>query len=126
MLHNRTAQIQYIYCRISNCYVWFKLYYDLFVIIKLKTLIFFFFGKPGLLSECLDRVEKCFQLRYAFFSGSHALFIGPASTLFSKKNFKTESHGTIHTFKNYFVTIFSVFSNKRCVMRFSVGPMHYS
>ena len=74
----------------------------------------------------MDRVEKCFQLRYAFFNGSRALFMGPASTLFSKKNFKTESHGTIHTFKNYFVTIFSVFSNKRCVMRFSVGPMHYS
>ena len=27
-----------------------------------------------------------------------------------KKNFKTESHSTIHTFKNYFVTMFSVFS----------------
>ena len=27
--------------------------------------------------------------------------------------FKTESHGTIHTFKNYFTTVFSVFNNKR-------------
>ena len=46
-------------------------------------------------------------------SGSHALFIGPASTKFGKINFKTVSHGTIHVFKNYFVTVFSVFSNKQ-------------
>ena len=46
-------------------------------------------------------------------SGSHTLFIGPASTKFGKINFKTVSHGTIHVFKNYFVTVFSVFSNKR-------------
>ena len=34
--------------------------------------------------------------------------------LFStKKDFKTESHSTIHIFKNYFTTVFSVFNNKR-------------
>ena len=32
---------------------------------------------------------------------------------FQQKNFKTGSHGTIHTFKNYFAIVFSVFSNKR-------------
>ena len=47
-----------------------------------------------------------------FFCGSHALFKGIASTDFSKFNFKTKSHDTIHTFKNYFATVFSVFSNK--------------
>ena len=47
-----------------------------------------------------------------FFSGSHALFIRPASIFFHKNNFKTGSHGTSHTFKNYFVTVFSVFNNK--------------
>ena len=26
---------------------------------------------------------------------------------------KNGSHGTIHTFKNYFATVFSVFNNKR-------------
>jgi len=46
----------------------------------------------------------------AFFSGSRALFTGLASTFFQKNNFKTGSHGTIHTFKNYFVKVFSVFS----------------
>ena len=39
----------------------------------------------------------------------HALFIRPTVTLF-KKNIKNGSHGIIHTFKNYFATVFSVFS----------------
>ena len=33
--------------------------------------------------------------------------MGPASTKKRKFYFKTGSHGTIYTFKNYFVTIFS-------------------
>ena len=37
----------------------------------------------------------------------------PASTFFSKNNFKIEPHSTIHSFKNYFTTIFSVFSKKQ-------------
>ena len=45
--------------------------------------------------------------------GSYALFTGPTSTFFSKIIIKTESHGTIHTFKIYFATVFSVFNNKR-------------
>ena len=32
---------------------------------------------------------------------------------FSKINFKTGSHNIIHTFKNYFAIVFSVFSNKQ-------------
>ena len=36
--------------------------------------------------------------------------MGPTVTLFRKKKLKNESHSTIHTFKNYFVTMFSVFS----------------
>ena len=40
----------------------------------------------------------------------HALFIGLTSTLFRKKYIKNGSHGTIHTFKNYFTTVFSIFS----------------
>ena len=39
----------------------------------------------------------------------HALFMGLTVTLL-KKNIKNGSHGTIHIFKNYFVTVFSVFS----------------
>ena len=48
-----------------------------------------------------------------FLCGSHALFTRPASTDFSKFFFKTGSHGTIHTFKNNFAIVFSVFNNKR-------------
>ena len=38
------------------------------------------------------------------------LFIDPQTPLFSNIFIKNGSHGTIHTFKNYFATIFLVFS----------------
>ena len=38
---------------------------------------------------------------------------GTIATLFRKKNVKNGSHGTIHTFKNYFTTVFSVFSSSK-------------
>ena len=43
-----------------------------------------------------------------FLCGFYALFMGPASTYFNKKKIKTRSYGIIHTFKNYFATMFSV------------------
>ena len=46
-------------------------------------------------------------------SGSRALFMGPTNLFFSKIFIKNESHDTIHTFTNYFITIFSVFNNKQ-------------
>ena len=58
----------------------------------------------------LKRKKTC-ALR--FFFGFRALFMGPASTDFNKFFFKTGSHSTILTFKNYFVIVFSVFSNKQ-------------
>ena len=42
----------------------------------------------------------------------------------AKKNFKIGSHGTINTFKNYFITVFLVFSNKRYLNRPS-GTCNY-
>ena len=36
---------------------------------------------------------------------------------FNKNNFKIGFQYTIHTFKNYFVIIFSIFSNKRYLNR---------
>ena len=44
-----------------------------------------------------------------------AQFIVPATTLFRKKNIKNGSHGTSHTFKNYFATVFSVSSKISCI-----------
>ena len=40
----------------------------------------------------------------------HILFMGPTITLFRKKNIKNGSHGTIHTFKNYFTIMFLIFN----------------
>ena len=60
-----------------------------------------------------------FSAAFGALCGSHALFIGFASTDFNKFSFKIRSHDTIHTFKNYFTIVFSVFSNKRYPNRFS-------
>ena len=53
-----------------------------------------------------------FSIVFGILCGSRALFTGLASTDFSKIFFKTESHGTIYTFKNYFAIVFLIFSNK--------------
>ena len=58
----------------------------------------------------LDRAENSFSAVFCVSNEFRALFTGLASTLFSKKNFKSKSHSTIYTFKNYFATIFLVFS----------------
>ena len=53
-----------------------------------------------------------FSTRFSFQETNftvHALFTGSTATLF-KKNIKNRLHSTIHTFKNYFITIFSIFS----------------
>ena len=50
----------------------------------------------------------------------------PASTEKRKYNFKTESYGIIHTFKNYFTTIFLVFSNKRYANRLINNYYYYA
>ena len=39
-----------------------------------------------------------------------ALFTHCAYTVYAFKNIKNKSHRTIHTFKNYFATVFSVFN----------------
>ena len=53
-----------------------------------------------------------FQLHSVFFSRFCALFTRLANTFFNKNNFKIEFHPIIHTFKNYFTIIFSIFKNK--------------
>ena len=62
------------------------------------------------LSVSLDCEEKENIGYLCFFCGSRALFTGPVCTDFSEFFFKTESQGTIHTFKNYFAIVFSVLS----------------
>ena len=48
--------------------------------------------------------------RLRFLCGSHTLFTKFASTFFNKNNFKIGFHSTIHTFKNYFIIVFSIFN----------------
>ena len=59
---------------------------------------FFFFA----LAAIVDQVnsEQCIC----------ALFMIPQTSFFSNVFIKNGSHGTIHTVKNYFATVFSVFS----------------
>ena len=75
---------------------------------------------------------RCFA-NLAFFCGFCVLFTESTSTEFSKYNFKTLSHGTIHTFKNYFVTVFSVFNfqflifnDKRYLDKFRTNQTNYN
>ena len=70
---------------------------------------------PQLWSPLVFVWEACFALP----SGTFFSLVGPCTIhethrplLFSKKNIKNGSHGTIHTFKNYFAIVFSVFNNK--------------
>ena len=41
--------------------------------------------------------------------------LNPQLLYSEKKNIKNRSHDTIHTFKNYFITVFSVFSKISCI-----------
>ena len=62
----------------------------------------------------------------------HALFITVHSIVHALKNIKNGAHDTIHTFKNYFVTVLSVFSfsnnkfnpNGPCVVYVICVSMH--
>ena len=64
-------------------------------------------------SVSLNCAKNVFQRVCILNSGSHALFTRPTSMEFSKIFIKIGSHSIIHIFKNYFVTIFLVFSNKQ-------------
>ena len=65
------------------------------------------------LSERLDSVSSVSFAHSGVFWWVLRTVRGNCKYLKKKSNFKTRSHGIIHTFKNYFVTVFSVFSNKR-------------
>ena len=62
-------------------------------------------------SDCLDNVSS--PVANLFLVGLvHCLRNLQVFFFFYKNNFKIGSHDTIHTFKNYFTTVFSVLSNK--------------
>ena len=70
------------------------------------------------LSECLDVVEILLMVHLVFFLGPVHCSRDLQVINLCKFFFKTGSYGTIHTFKNHFVTMFLVFSNKRYPNRF--------
>ena len=85
------------------CVFGFDLSCVAFLVLAFLFFFFFFFS-------C---VLFCFVLQMLTFCSeqcTYALFTDPQITLFSNFFIKNGSHGTIHTFKNYFATVFSVFS----------------
>ena len=68
--------------------------------------IFFFFLEPWLLTFLC---KQCTPMGPVHCSRD------PQTSLLSNFFIKNESHGTIHTFKNYFTTVFLVFSKISCI-----------
>ena len=98
---------------------------SIWIPLKLRFCFFFFtrFGVMQLLyiHSLLNRSRKCWFIHSLLnrsrkcwlFHGEQcirALFTDPQILLFSNFFIKNGSHGTIHIFKNYFVTMFSVFN----------------
>ena len=67
-------------------------------VFQARVFSFFFF----FIATVVDQVfcEQC----------TRTLFIDPQTSVFSNFFIKNDSYGTIHTFKNYFTTVFLVFS----------------
>ena len=64
----------------------------------------------GVFSFFLARICWYFKDKIYCLWMVHALFTHNARTVHAFKNIINGSHGTIHTFKNYFATVFLVFS----------------
>ena len=70
---------------------------------RFLLLFFFFFSSVWTVNLlCRDKNHYSFTVV--------VLFMYCSSTVRAFKNIKNGSHGTFHTFKNYFATMFSVFS----------------
>ena len=75
------------------------------------VLHFTFFFPPAYVSALEDKSTV-----HALLSTVHALF----STVHGLKNSKNWSHDTIHTFKNYFAIMFSIFSFQFSVLKVQI------
>ena len=88
------------------------------VFVSLFLSFFLFFSLPLFLTfqpvYCTLFINSCTVhkkiSREMHTNGSHLLFTDPQTSFFNNFFIKNGSHDTIHTFKNYFVTVFSVFS----------------
>ena len=78
-------------------------------VLKFSVFLFFFFGFHAVMWLLFMNSS---HIGWLFHGEQYtcALFMDLQIPLFSNFFIKNESHGTIHIFKNYFVTVFSVFS----------------
>ena len=79
--------------------------------VNVSFLLFFFFSRISeWCSYCSCTVAWIVTANVDFplWTVIRALFTDPQIPLFSKFFIKNESHGTIHTFKKYFITVFSI------------------
>ena len=65
-------------------------------------------GKKLMLGMRLPSIEIIFQLCFVFFLGPMTLFIGPPNSGKRKILGNFGSYSTIHIFRNYFITVFSI------------------
>ena len=76
-------------------------------------IFFFFFMHFGVMRLLFMYCSLNSNYKYWLFCSKQCisvLFMDPQIPLFSNFFIKNGSHSTIHTFKNYFATVFSVFS----------------
>ena len=66
------------------------------------SFVFFFFFFQGVSGKQISLFIYCLRAIH-----------GTIATLLRKKNIKNESHSTIHTFKNYFATVFFNFQQNK-------------
>ena len=99
---------------------------------SLFNLHFFFSFTPIWIHVHVSTFTFSFPSHVFCFLRQLSLFMGSIATLF-KKNIKNGFHSTIYTFKNYFVSVFSVFSKNKLYpnislvwLCFYVGLVHYS
>ena len=108
--------------------VWFGLGLFMSAFYSFTFLPFFFLPEVGFMWGIDLPVGPVHNARdpLAFWMSTHwsemALFVGPMhcsrdpqTSFFTQTLIKNGSHSTIHTFKNYFATMFSVFSKISCV-----------
>ena len=76
----------------------------------LSLFFFFFFSAAHVSEETKFTVHVLFNTIHTMFRYCSRTVHGTYSHFIHKKNIKNRSHGTIHTFKNYFAIVFSIFS----------------
>ena len=79
-------------------------------------LVFFFFYVSHYAFQHFFFFFTPLRSTFKYFPVSIVYYLRDPQTFFSNKTFiKNEFHSTIHTFKNYFITVFLIFSKISCI-----------